>query len=62
MFIFSEHIQKGSGLLTITLFGLLLGNSHYSSLRDVKRFGENISVFTVAIIFILLSASLDINV
>lgn len=62
LFIASEHLQKGAGLLTITLFGLLLGNSKYSSLRDVKRFGENISVFTVAIIFILLSASLELSV
>lgn len=62
LFIASEHLQKGAGLLTITLFGLLLGNSKYSSLRDVKRFGENISVFTVAIIFIMLSASLELSV
>lgn len=62
LFIASEHLQKGSGLLTITLFGILLGNSNYSSLRDVKRFGESISVFTVAAIFIILSASLDLKV
>lgn len=62
LFIASEHLQKGSGLLTITLFGILLGNSNFSSLREIKRFGESISVFTVAAIFIILSASLDLKV
>lgn len=62
LFIISEHAQKGAGLLTITLFGILLGNSNYSSLKDIKRFGESISVFTVAAIFIILSASLDLKV
>ncbi|MBT4792785.1 MAG: sodium:proton antiporter, partial [Halobacteriovoraceae bacterium] len=62
LFILSEHFQKGSGLLTITLFGILLGNSHYASLKELKNFGESISIFTVSTVFIILSASLDLKV
>jgi NhaP-type Na+/H+ or K+/H+ antiporter len=62
LFVFAEELQKGAGLLTITLFGILLGNSTYSSLKDIKHFGESVSVFTVSAIFIILSASLDITI
>jgi NhaP-type Na+/H+ or K+/H+ antiporter len=62
LFIFADELQKGAGLLTITLFGILLGNSNYSSLKDIKHFGESVSVFTVSAVFIILSASLDIMI
>lgn len=62
LFVFAEEIQKGAGLLTITLFGILLGNSNYSSLKDIKRFGESVSVFTVSAVFIILSASIDLKI
>ncbi len=62
LFILAEHLQKGAGLLTITIFGILIGNSNFSSLRDIKRFGESVSVFTVSAVFIILSASLDLEI
>lgn len=61
LFVFSEHMEKGAGLLTITIFGVLLGNSNYSSLKEIKKFGESISVFTVSAVFIIISASLDLS-
>lgn len=61
LFIFSDQLEAGAGLLTITIFGVLLGNSNYSSLKEVKRFGESVSVFTVSAVFIIISASLDLS-
>jgi NhaP-type Na+/H+ or K+/H+ antiporter len=62
LFIASEFLQKGSGLLTTTLLGLFIGNLEVSSMKELHRFGESLATFTVASIFILLSASLDLKV
>src|SRR5690606_23719098 len=60
LFIASELLQKGSGLLTVTLLGLFLGNSNIPIINELRRFEESLTVFSVSSIFIILSASLDI--
>lgn len=62
LFIASDLIQKGSGLLTVTLLGLFIGNSNLPSVHDLRRFEESLAVFSVSAIFIILSASLDLSV
>lgn len=62
LFIISELFQKGSGLLTSTLLGLSIGNINLSSIKDLRRFSESLTVFIVSIIFIILSAGIDLNV
>ncbi len=62
LFALSETFQHGTGLMTVTLFGILLGNSDYSSLGDVKKLGESISIFTVSGVFIILSATMNMEI
>ncbi len=51
-----------AGLLTVTVLGIVLGNSRLASLDEMKRFKETITVVLVSSVFILLTASLDIGV
>jgi NhaP-type Na+/H+ or K+/H+ antiporter len=62
LFALSESFQHGTGLMTVTLFGILLGNSDYSSLAEVKKLGESISIFTVSGVFIILSATMNMEI
>lgn len=62
LYIGSELLQKGSGLLTATLLGLILGNTDVKIMKDLRRFEESIAVFMVSTIFIILAATLDLSV
>lgn len=61
-FVFSNMIQSGAGLLTVTLLGLIIGNLSMTVVEDLKKFEEYISTFTVSCIFIILSASIDLSI
>lgn len=62
VFVLSNMVQHESGLLTVTVMGVVLANLHLSSLRDIHPFKENITVLLVSGVFVLLSASLDFEV
>lgn len=61
-FVLSNLIQHETGLLTVTVMGITLANSRLASMRDFLPFKENITVILVSGVFILLSASLDLEV
>ncbi|ALM52254.1 cation:proton antiporter [Halomonas huangheensis] len=48
-----------SGLLAVTVMGMVLGNSSVASLDEIRRFKENITVLLVSAVFILLAADVD---
>ena len=56
----SDAILHESGLLAVTLTGLLLANRGHASIEDVRRFKEQISTLLVSMLFIVLSASLEL--
>jgi len=62
LYIVSELLQKGSGLLTATLLGLILGHTEVKIMKDLRRFEESIAIFMVSTIFIILAATLDLDV
>lgn len=49
-----------SGLLAVTVMGMVLGNSSVASLDEIRRFKENITVLLVSAVFILLAADVDL--
>lgn len=57
-FVVSNHVQPESGLLTVTVMGLVLANLRGVPLRHVLEFKENLSVLLISCLFILLSARL----
>ena len=48
-----------AGLLTVTVFGVALGNANLPSIEELRRFKENITVALVSVLFIVLTADLD---
>lgn len=50
-----------SGLLTVTIMGLVLANTRIASLTDMRRFKETITTLLVSGVFIMLTASLSVN-
>jgi NhaP-type Na+/H+ or K+/H+ antiporter len=54
----SNLVQHESGLLTVTVLGLLLANQSLVSVKHIVEFKENLRVLLIAGLFILLSARL----
>ena len=59
IFIISKQVQDGSGLLAVTMLGMYFANRKLLVFSELKKFKESITVFTVPLIFILLSASIN---
>ncbi|NDV01561.1 cation:proton antiporter [Pseudoroseicyclus tamaricis] len=59
-FSLSDALLHESGLLTVTILGLVLANSRLASLQEVRRFKEHATVLLVSGVFILLAASFDV--
>ena len=59
MFVFGNEIQHEGGLLAVTIMGVLLANSLLPTLEDIRRFKETISLLLLAMIFILITATLS---
>ena len=58
-FVLSNWVQQETGLLAVTVMGIVLANSHLSSARTYLPFKENITIILVSGVFVLLSASLS---
>lgn len=61
-FSLSEFITHETGLLAVTVMGVILANMHISSIEQLKHFNENISVILTSSVFIMLTASLSRSV
>ena len=61
VFVGCNMIEHEAGLLAVTVMGIALANMHVASLRSIHPFKQNIAVLLVSGIFILLSASLDVE-
>jgi len=61
-FVGSNAIQQETGLLAVTVMGIVLANMNLASLRDILSFKENMTIILVSGVFVLLSASLDLEV
>lgn len=56
----SGLILEESGLLTVTVMGVTIGNSRIASLTELRRFKEFITVLLVSAVFVVLTATLDL--
>ncbi|WP_309387094.1 cation:proton antiporter [Cerasicoccus frondis] len=52
----SNHLQEESGLLTVTLFGVLMANQKLFDVRHITAFKENLQILLISMLFILLAA------
>ncbi|MDA7644945.1 cation:proton antiporter [bacterium] len=61
LFTASNHFQHESGLLTVTLMGMLLANQKHATVRHVIEFKENLRVLLISGLFIVLAARLELD-
>jgi len=61
VFVLSDNFAHESGLLAVVVMGMVLGNSNSSYLKELLYFKESLSVLLISILFILLSANINIE-
>jgi len=57
----SDVLVHESGLLTVVVMGMVLGNMDLPEMREILYFKESLSVLLIAILFILLSANIELD-
>ncbi len=55
----TDLILHESGLLAVTVMGLVMANSPLPSLTELRRFKEHVTILLVSGVFVMLAASLD---
>lgn len=58
-FVGADMIMHESGLVTVTIMGLVMANRPMFSSRALRRFKEDLTVLLISGVFILLAATLD---
>ena len=61
-FTVSNELQPESGLLTVTVMGVIMANQRLVSVRHIVEFKENLQVLLIGTLFILLSARVEPSV
>ena len=59
VFVLSNGIEEESGLLTVTVMGILMANIKELDISDIIEFKETLTVLMISALFILLAARLD---
>jgi NhaP-type Na+/H+ or K+/H+ antiporter len=59
VFALSDRVLHESGLLAVTIMGIVIANANLPSYDEIRRFKENATVLLVSGVFILLAASID---
>ncbi|OCX60970.1 sodium:proton exchanger [Thioclava sp. SK-1] len=60
-FALADTLLHESGLLAVTVMGLVIGNADLPSYTELRRFKEHATILLVSGVFILLAASLDLE-
>ncbi len=61
VFVLSDSFAHESGLLAVVVMGMVLGNSNSDYLKELLYFKESLSVLLISILFILLSANINME-
>jgi NhaP-type Na+/H+ or K+/H+ antiporter len=61
VFVESEIFAHESGLLAVVVMGMVLGNGKLKNLKELLYFKESLSVLLISMLFILLSANINIE-
>lgn len=61
VFVLSDSFAHESGLLAVVVMGMVLGNFNSSYLKELLYFKESLSVLLISILFILLSANINMT-
>lgn len=61
VFVLADFFAHESGLLAVVIMGMVLGNMNIEGLKEVLYFKESISILLISMLFILLSAHIDLE-
>ncbi len=61
VFTISNHLQAESGLVTVTLLGVILANQQSVTLKHVIEFKENLRVLLISTLFIVLASRIELG-
>ena len=61
VFVLSDAFAHESGLLTVVVMGMVLGNLRVKELKEILYFKESISILLISILFILLAANINME-
>lgn len=61
VFVESEVFAHESGLLAVVVMGMVMGNIKLQNIKELLYFKESLSVLLISILFILLSANVNIE-
>ena len=61
VFVLSDIFAHESGLLAVVVMGMVLGNINLPNLKELLYFKESLSVLLISILFILLSANINVD-
>jgi NhaP-type Na+/H+ or K+/H+ antiporter len=61
IFVESDILEHESGLLSVVIMGMVLGNLNVPELKNILDFKESISILLISILFILLAANFNIE-
>ena len=59
VFVLSDLMVSESGLLTVVVMGLALGNMNVPNIDDILNFKESITILLISVLFIVLSANIN---
>ena len=60
-FALSNHLQSESGLIAVTLFGILLANQKSATIKHLVEFKENLRVLLISSLFIVLASMMGLD-
>ncbi|TVZ52619.1 cation:proton antiporter [Dokdonia sp. Hel_I_53] len=60
VFVMSDQFAHESGLLAVVVMGMVLGNINLPNIKELLYFKESLSVLLISVLFILLSANMNI--
>lgn len=61
LYIAINAVQEEAGLLAVTAMGVVVANQRLRNIEDLRRFKQSITVILVALLFIILTANIDIH-
>lgn len=59
VFVISNHLQHESGLMAVTIMGIILANQKSARIKHIIEFKENLQVLLISALFILLASRLE---
>ncbi|MGM0896822.1 MAG: cation:proton antiporter [Bacillota bacterium] len=61
-FVLSDIVMHETGLLAVTAMGMVMANMNITSINDMRHFKETMSILLISSVFMMLTASLSMEV